>query len=445
MHDLAFPRDLISEWEETKIYGDSGSQKVVLFLQGPNCSFFHQLADRLEKYGHRCVRVNLCFGDWMHWRREGAFNYRGSYRHWKKYMADFLDRENVTDLILNGDKRLYHKTAIKLAKAKGIRVIATDFGYLRPDWITFESGGMSGSSLFPRAPECIKKLADEVPEINFKELFLDDNVAFAKAEFVSTFMTWLCHGLYPNYKPFQADNPWLIGLGFVKTFFKKRLFQSRTRATLRKLSDENLDRPFYLYPLQLENDFQIRAYSSYPNQTVAIEEVLISFAENSPENTLLVFKVHPLDPGLINWRKTIKALSKTVGIADRIVFLPDGPLAELLVNCCGVVTINSTVGLKAIQHGKKVRMMGQAIYNVPRLVFQGSLDDFWQSDFQVDLDLFGNFIKAIAASVQIRGAWFSEEGLESAVSEAALRIHLDMVNQVFVGSSLTIGKQETVA
>jgi len=438
MHDSVLSSSLVSEWEETSIYRESVPKKVVLFLQGPNCGFFQQLADRLEEYGHRCVRVNLCFGDWLHWRREGSFNYRGSYRNWKQYIAKFMDRENVTDLIINGDKRLYHKTAIKMANARGIRVIATDFGYLRPDWITFELGGMSGSSLFPRTPQGIKSLADEVADIDFKERYVDDNVNFATAEAISGFTTWLFYFLYPSYKPFHINNPVLLGLAYARTYLKKLLFQYRTRNKIRILHNECCDRPFYLFPLQLESDFQIRAYSSFPNQTAAIEDVLVSFAENAADNTRLLFKVHPLDPGLVNWKKTIIALSETVGVSGRIIFLPDGPLAQVILNCIGVVTINSTVGLKALQHGKKVKVMGQAVYNVPGLVFPGGLDDFWRSDFQVDRELFSAFMKALGATVQIRGAWFSKTGLESAVTEACQRVHYDMVNQVFVESPLPV-------
>jgi len=68
------------------------SERVFLFLQGPNCPFFTEIADRLEQLGHRCLRINLCFGDWLFWRRQGAINYRGSFSNWEPFLAQIIDR-----------------------------------------------------------------------------------------------------------------------------------------------------------------------------------------------------------------------------------------------------------------------------------------------------------------------------------------------------------------
>jgi hypothetical protein len=44
----------------------------------------------------------------------------------------------------------------------------------------------------------------------------------------------------------------------------------------------------------------------------------------------------------------------------------------------GVVVINSTVGLQALERGAPLIVMGQALYRQPQLTFTGELDDFWQ-------------------------------------------------------------------
>ena len=48
----------------------------------------------------------------------------------------------ITDLVLLGEQRPYHRPAIALARARGIAVAVTDFGYLRPDWVVLERDGM---------------------------------------------------------------------------------------------------------------------------------------------------------------------------------------------------------------------------------------------------------------------------------------------------------------
>jgi len=427
MHDVNL------QWNQFPISAggsDHARKKVFLFLQGPNCLFFTDVARQLQQLGHRCLRVNLCFSDWLTWKLDGSLNYRGSYSNWKGYISRLMDREKVTDLILNGDQRLYHKTAIKVAKKKGVRVVVTDFGYMRPDWIIFESQGASGNSLFPKNRSEIRRLAEQGEPIDFKERYWDNATEFAMMEARSGLMTWLFGFLYPGYRPFHSHHPISLGAAFSKTYLKKRISQRTTRSTIRRLINERFDNPFYFFPMQLEIDFQIRAYSAYPNQTVPIEEVLISFAENAPENARLVFKMHPLDPDLANWKTTMGNLVREVGIENRVFFLRDGAIADLITNASGVVTINSSVGLKAIQHGKKLKIMGQAVYDLPGLVFPKDLDEFWKSEFVPDASFFADFIQVLASMFQIRGGWFSRNALECAVSEAVDRLHNGTVNQL---------------
>ena len=99
--------------------------RVFLFLQGPITPFFQRIADGLEARGHGIRRINLCFGDWLFWRRAGATNYRGKPRNWPVFIAAYMDRERVTDLILLGEQREYHKAAIGAAHARGIKVVAS--------------------------------------------------------------------------------------------------------------------------------------------------------------------------------------------------------------------------------------------------------------------------------------------------------------------------------
>ena len=64
-----------------------------------------------------------------------------------------LERHQITDLVLHGDRRPYHIIAAEEARARGIAVIATDLGYVRPDWLTLEYDGMTTYSRFPRDPD----------------------------------------------------------------------------------------------------------------------------------------------------------------------------------------------------------------------------------------------------------------------------------------------------
>ncbi|MEO0496124.1 MAG: capsular biosynthesis protein, partial [Pseudomonadota bacterium] len=141
---------------------DAVSEKrTFLFLQGPVGGFFPRLASGLEAEGHKALRINLNTGDKLFWRVGGAHNYRGSFENWPDYLADFLDRHGVTDILLLGEQRPYHKVAVRLAKERGIHVTVTDFGYLRPDWITLEPFGMNAASRLTRDPDELRTIASE--------------------------------------------------------------------------------------------------------------------------------------------------------------------------------------------------------------------------------------------------------------------------------------------
>src|SRR5215211_7165378 len=148
---------------------DAGPRSF-LFLQGPISNFFDCLARALIARGHRVHRVNLHYGDRLFWRLP-AIDYRGRLEDWRDFVADLLERHQVTDLVLHGDRRPYHIIAAEEARARGIAVIATDLGYVRPDWITLEYDGMTTYSRFPRDPEVIRELAAELPAPELEQRF----------------------------------------------------------------------------------------------------------------------------------------------------------------------------------------------------------------------------------------------------------------------------------
>jgi capsular polysaccharide export protein len=61
---------------------------------------------------------------------------------------------------------------------------------------------------------------------------------------------------------------------------------------------------------------------------------------------------------------------------------------------------------------------GTAIYNLPGLTFQGTLDDFWQAQTPPDERLYDALRRVLAARSMICGGFFSETGLQLAVNAA---------------------------
>jgi capsular polysaccharide export protein len=404
--------------------------RAFLFLQGPSSPFFARIADHLEAHGHRAYRINLCLGDVLFWSRAGATSYRGSLEDWPDFLHRFMDQKGITDLILLGEQREHHKAAIAAAKARGIQVVVTDFGYLRPDWIILERDGMSAHSRFPRSPEDILALAETCPETRLDKRFEDSFWGMAMAEMLYHLSSYFLWFLFPHYRSFKVENPVLAYLGTGWRLLCKPWRQARVEKVLADMKQS--DAPYFVFPLQMENDFQIRAYSHYPDMEAPIAEVIVSFARHaSPEARLLV-KIHPWDPGLRNWAGIVKRLAESHGVGDRVHYLDGGNLNAMIEHARGMVTINSTSGLQALIMNCPVITLGEAIYDVPGLSFQGALDEYWSSASPPDPKLRDAYIKAMAATLQIRGVFYRQPGLNAAVSEATNRLSRDLVNKPMV-------------
>ena len=138
-------------------------------------------------------------------------------------------------------------------------------------------------------------------------------------------------------------------------------------------------RPYYLLPLQLEGAAQIRDHSPFHGMRQVAALAIASFARHAREGSLLVVKNHPLDPGVARHETGVRELARTYGVADRVVYLERGHLPSLLARAAGVVTVNSTVGAAALEHGCPTMALSSAIYHLEGLTFQGTLDEFWRA------------------------------------------------------------------
>lgn len=404
----------------TLVMSKPARRQVFLFLQGPLSPFFSRLANALEAHGHRTLRINVCVADWLLWRRPGAVNFRGSPDAWPDYVAAFLDREGVTDLVLLGEQRFYQKAAIAAARTRGIAVTVTDFGYLRPDWITLEPDGMSGWSRFPRNTAAIRALAKGAPEPSLEAKYTESFFWQAVWNTVFDLANTLSLILFPHYVSYHLHSPILSYPSTGLRMAMSRLRRDRVTQLIDGLRASST--PYYLFPMQMENDFQLRAYSPYPDMVAALRDVVGSFAKHAASDARLVIKVHPFDAGLRNWRRIVYRMAKTLGVAERVYYVDGGSLGDMLAGTKGVVTINSTVGVWALRANRPVIALGTAIYDVDGLTFQGTLNQFWKNAREPDAELTSDFVTALAHTIQIRGLYYTRPGLDSAVSAAARKL-----------------------
>lgn len=412
------------------------SFRVFLFLQGPNCGFFSGLAGRLMDAGHRCLRINLCFADWFFWRRKGAFNYRGSLENWPEFLEKFLKEQGVSDVLLLGEQRAYHQAAVRTARRHGARVYVVEWGYLRPDWITLEKEGMSGASLFPKDPDKIRGLAARCGDPDFRRLYPDAFWRVALHGVFADCYTWILHFLYPGYRTHLLANPVLLYIRAGWRIWKAKRRERETRREFTRLrSESRKGLRYFLFPMQIEMDFQIRAYSKFSGMEEVLDLVIGSFARNAAKNQRLLIKLHPLDPGLKNWRNIVRLAAEKAGVPERVFFFDGGSFDVMVKSCEGVVTVNSTAAISALQNGKPVKILGSAVYDVRGLVDLKPLDDFWRAPEAPNPALVRDFIRAVAGCIQIKGGFFSKAGMHAAVAGAGKRILENLVNEPMTPAS----------
>ena len=412
---------------ENIVVGGAGP-RVFLFLQGPSSPIFAKIANRLEDRGHRCLRINLNVGDQIFWRRADGHAYRGrSGEHWRAYLARFLETHGVTDLILLGEERPYHRISVELAAERGIDVFIVEMGYLRPDWLTLERNGMSSNSRFPASAEHILAAAEPLPEPDWKRRYRQTFLAEAAYDLLYNLPNVFLWFLYPHYRRHALFHPLAEYAGWLVRLSGSRRRKKAADATVAALKRQN--RAFFVYPLQLQTDYQLRAHSPYNDQREAIEEILRSFAGHALPEAQLLVKVHPLDNGLINWRRFIQKTSETLGLAGRVIFLDGGNLDDLLSTSRGVVTVNSTAGLNAVQKAIPVKVLGAAVFDIDGLTDQAALDDFWKDPKGPEEPLRTAFFRLVAEAIQVRGNFYSEAGTDAGAEEIASRLHSRLVNE----------------
>lgn len=402
------------------------SSQHFVFLQGMPSRFFTAIADELTRLGCRATGINFCLGDWIFWRGPHTVNFRGRLSQWPAFIGAFIEENQVTDLVMVGDQRTFHKVAIEVAKKRGIRVSVVDFGYLRPDWLTLERDGKSGNSRFPKSPEELLALAASVDKVELAGRYSDNFWAMAVRDLLYSFSNvvfgWM---FFPNYRRSDRRPHPIIyfpAIGWRLLF--ARANHRRAQQKLRSLIENGR---YFVFPLQLEHDFQIIAYSPFSDLGEAIRYVILSFARRADSDGHLVVKVHPWDPGLRNWGRLIGRWAGEAGIAGRVHCVDGGDLGQMIEGSSGLITVNSTSGIQALQLGCPVMALGHAIYDMPGLTHRGELDSFWTNAARPDPALVNALVNAMAAAIQIRGVFFTEPGLSAGAAEAAGRLYSGIV------------------
>lgn len=395
------------------------SPRTVLLLQGLMGPLFRRLGQELIRSGHSVYKVNFNGGDRLFWRLPGGIDYRGSVGEWPDALRAIIREKRVTDVVLFGDCREHHIGATAVCRELNIPVHVFEEGYIRPDWVTLELDGVNGHSRLPRDPEWFRKRAAVLPPVPEHKQVPSSFRRRALEGLVYNTADVLTRWRYPNWSNHRPWHPIIEGVGWVRKLMRSKRRREASERLVERLLEEG--ETYYLFPLQLASDAQIRLHSSFASMTDALSLVLKSFAENAPENTRLVVKEHPLDNGVCDWKEETYSLAKLFGIADRVDYMGFGDIVPVARAAKGMVTINSTSGTLALDMGIPVVALGHAVFDIPDVTFQDGIDRFWKEAVPPDPETFNAFRRVLVERCLIPGGFFSEEALEKVVRHAVAR------------------------
>lgn len=381
------------------------NSKRVLLLQGPMGGYFAELADWLTQQGIECYKLNFNGGDSFFYRsRPNTFHYRDHKSQFHRWLEIFLQQHQIDSIVCFGDCRKYHRIAQQVSVKLDIQFFAFEEGYIRPNYLTFEQDGVNFFSNFKNylysqpVPTTTRPLDPYIVVSN-------KYYRMVMSAFFYYFFWILFSFYYPHYQHHREITPlnefyywWVAAIRRVyNAIFEEKRFK--------KLLEEQ-DQNYFIFALQVHNDFQIRIHSDEKNVETYIEKVLFSFAQHADAKKHLVLKHHPMDRGYRNYTQLIQKYATQYGLIGRVHYFCDIHLPTLLKHSCGMVTVNSTTGIQALFHGIPVKVLGRALYNLPRLSYQGALANFWNSPGEVDKLYFSHFRHELIAYSQLNGAYY---------------------------------------
>lgn len=374
-----------------------------VFLQGPLGPFFRYLMDALREQQVSVSKINFNGGDEWYSDQLDAISYRGDTESWPEFFESYVRSNDISAVFVYGEGRIYHRLAKDVARKLNIDFYVFEEGYLRPNQLTLEKGGVNANSAMN-----LSQLAHwQDTEVDREEVI--GNHLWSRVRFAASYynMAFIRRRGFPYYQHHRSFSPVYEAFCWLRAGFRRYKYQLTERKVAPFLVASH-SKEFFLFPLQVCSDAQIKFHSPFASIEESIDQVMHSFSKHAEPNHLLVIKHHPMDRGHNNYRSLIKQLAVKYGLGSRVIYCHDQHLPTLLDHSLGVVTINSTTALSAFYHKAPVKVLGDAFYDISGLCNQNSLDDFWKTPGEVDSELFAKFRNYLTRHGQINASFYNK-------------------------------------
>lgn len=384
---------------------DQALKKKILIVQGDWEGGMALLALDLKDAGHDVGKVMFCAPDLVY-RLRGIRThvFRKTLASFDDWLRELVRRDGYNTFFLYNRFRPYNLVAWLLAEELNLDCHVFDSGLVGPNCVmVFDRNNMplqvvsrewgkllNGEREAPVAPEIPPELSLYSPSAKM--------IAFCSNFLLSR----ITSPLFPNFVDIRDMKLWRhLKHGIIHIW---RFFERNSDEELEPVFADELSGKYYVVPLQAHNDTQITQCSDFRSIEQFINHVVHSFARYAPPETKLVFKVNPLDRGYKDYTDLIAGLDHRLG-GDRLIYIDRVYLPILLNSSRGVVCINGPEGVSGLLHQAPVITLGVAVYDLPNLTFQGSLDAFWTEAVAPERHQIQNFFNLMLESNQGLGTF----------------------------------------
>ncbi len=364
-----------------------------LLVTLPYGPFGRELAAELRARGADVGHMIFNAGDLVDRRGPGGIEFRGPPAAWPEAYRRMAP--DWTDVVVYGEGRTHTRPVLDTSGSSP-RVWVLENGYFRPDWVTLERDGVAaGSRVLPRTARAYDGGPTAAPEP-------DPVGPITRPLVLAVARYWLADQflpIFPRQDPGFDVPPWRQAAGHVARWLR---MAASPRVDPAQVAAEG---PFFLCCLQREGDGQLTRHSDLNTNAAFVEAVVADFARHAPPDVRLVVKNHPLDPGVIDQRRSVRRIAGAHGVGDRVRFIDGGALAPLCRAARGMVVNNSSSALAALGFGTPVKVLGRAFFDFEGLTDQNPTARFWHAPVAPDPDLFLRFRAAVIARTQINGSF----------------------------------------
>jgi capsule polysaccharide modification protein KpsS len=314
------------------------------------------------------------------------------------FLEEIIKRKNIKFILMQNDTRWQHSLAIYVANKLGIDYYVFELGLFRPNTITIDSQGVNYNNSVPRDKEFYKNITIEK---KFDYSQIESNISeFKRNIIIAKYMIYYRIGEILGNNSLEN-----------KTVRLKDYFSRFYNAYIKKNEENNkkmkLPENYIFAPFQVVNDSQTLVHSDFDNMmefAKIIIEGVKKYNKKNNNNLSIIFKEHPMDVGKISYEEFYKKYEKD----ESIIFLKRGDTKKIIKNSKLVITINSTVGIEALEMHKKVICLGRAFYtidNIAKKSNQNTLaNDIEQFiNKELNIDLIDNFLNYLKYEYQVEG------------------------------------------